>query len=173
MQAEISYFILRDVEPWEGARVFRLTGDPKVTRYMGFRTHTDEAQAVALIERYRMDASTRWFAVCYREAPLDIVGLAGLEVRGHAATTSLMFRSDWKARGAGIQFAEPFAAWIMTHPTVWRLWSYVHVDNLLGQRATVRTGAKPEGRLRRFEFFPNISDEPQDVYVYSIVRDDL
>ena len=33
-----------------------------------------------------------------------------------------------------------------------------------------RMGAEREGRLRRFEMFPNLSDEPQDCFVYSIVR---
>jgi RimJ/RimL family protein N-acetyltransferase len=173
MNAELGRFVIRDLEPWEGASVFRLTGDPKATRYMGFRRHVTEAQATDLITRYKGPNNGRWLAICPKENPVDVLGIVGLEIRGHAATMSLMFRSDWKARGAGIQFAEPFAAWVMTHPTIWRLWSYVHVDNLLGQRATLRTGAKLEGRLRRFEYFPNISDEPQDVYVYSIVRDDL
>lgn len=172
MNAEFGCFVLRDLEPWEGQRLFRITGDPKVTRYMGFKTHQTEAEATELIRRYA-DNSARWLAVCPKEDATDMFGIVGLEVRGHSATMSLMFRSDWKARGAGVQFAIPFVAWIFTHPTIWRLWSYVHVDNLLGQRATERTGAIVEGRLRRFEFFPNISDEPQDVFAYAIVRDDL
>lgn len=173
MIADCGPYVVRDIDPWEGSRVFRMTGDPKVTRYMGFRTHTDEAQATALVEKYKLDPSARWLAVCPPEDPTDMLGVAGLEVRGHSATLSLMFRSDWKARGAGVRFAVPFVAWIFTHPQIWRVWSYVHVDNLLGQRATERTGAIVEGRLRRFEYFPNISDEPQDVVLYGIVRDDL
>lgn len=172
MNAELGKFVVRDLEPWEGPRLFRITGDPKATRYMGFRTHQSEADAAAMIVTYA-DSVARWLAVCPKDDPTDVLGIAGLEVQRHSATMSLMFRSDWKARGAGVQFAVPFVAWVFTHPGLWRLWSYVHVDNLLGQRATERCGAIVEGRLRRFEIFPNISDEPQDVFVYGIVRDDL
>lgn len=170
MNVELGRFVLRNINPWEGPRVFRLTGDPAVMRYMGFAVHTSEAQAIALIERYRNSTECRWFAVCPKDDPTDVLGVVGFEVRGHQATLSLMFRNDWKARGAGRGFAAPFVQWIFTRPQIWRVWSYVHVDNKGGQHATERLGALREGRLRRFEYFPNISGEPQDVYVYSIVR---
>lgn len=172
MIADCGPYVIRDLEPWEGPRLFRITGDPVATRYMGFQTHRTESEAAELIARYA-DNAARWLAVCPKNEPTDILGIAGLEVRGHSATMSLMFRSDWKARGAGAKFAIPFVAWVMSHPGVWRLWAYVHVDNKLGQGAVLRCGATCEGRLRRFEYFPNVSEEPQDVFVYSIVRDDF
>lgn len=169
MIAECGPFVVRDIAPWEGAKVFRMTGDAATMRYMGFRCHDNEAQATELIARYQT-AQAKWLAVCPKDDPADIYGIVGLEVIRHQATLSLMFRRDWKVRGSARKFAEPFIAWIFTHPQIWRLWSYVHVDNVLGQRATERLGAVQEGYLRRFEYFPNISEVPQDVYVYSIVR---
>jgi len=173
MHAELGDFVCRDLEPWEAPQVFRITGDPKATRYMGFRTHQTVGEAEALMKLYAAGSGGKWLAVCPKETPTDVLGLFGLEVSGHAATVSCMFRSDWKARGAGLRFGAPFAAWIMSHATIWRLWSFVHVDNILGQRVTVRSGALVEGRLRRFGYFPNVSNEPQDVYVYSITKDDM
>jgi len=167
--AQIGRFIIRDLAPWEGKALFRLTGDPVVTRYMGLRTHQTVDEATTLIEVYR-NSPTKWQAICPADNPPDVLGVVGFEVRGHQVTMSIMVRSDKAARGVGREFGAPFAQWIMTHATVWRLWSYVHVDNIAGQRVTERTGAIKEGRLRRFEYFPNVSDEPQDVYVYSIVR---
>ncbi len=147
-----------------------MTGDAKVTRYMGFATHTHVDQATDLIRVYKGNPAQRWLAVTPKADQADVRGVCGFEVQGHSATLTLMFRSDWKARGAGLTFARLFVEYIFTHPTIWRVWSYVHVDNLLGQRATERTGAFREGRLRRFEYFPNLSTtEPQDVYVYAIV----
>lgn len=170
MNAELGRFVIRQLDPWEGSRVFRLTGDPTIMRYMGFRTHTSDNEAAALIERYAGSRS-KWLAVCLKDDPADVLGIVGFEVQRHQATLSLMFRNDWKARGAGREFAVPFVQWIFTHPQIWRVWSYVHVDNKAGQHATEKTGAKREGRLRRFEVFPNLGPEPQDVYVYAIVRD--
>lgn len=169
-QAQLGRFLVRDLNPWEGPGLFALTGDADVMRYMGFKRHDTVDQATKLIQLYQ-DSPTRWLVVCHAASPADILGVVGLEIRGHQATISLMFRRDWKARGAGREFGKPFVDWIFTHPQIWRLWSYVHVDNVQGQRVTEKIGAQIEGRLRRFEFFPNISeDEPQPVYIYSIVR---
>lgn len=166
MTVRLGRLLLRDLFPWDGAQVFAMTGDPTVVRYMGFPVQKSVDEATALIERYQ-NAPTKFQAICLDD---DMLGIVGLEVRGHQATISLMFRSDWKTRGVGREFSKPFIDWIFTHPTIWRLWSYVHVDNVPGQRVTERLGAAREGRLRRFEYFPNVSTEPQDVFVYSIVR---
>lgn len=169
MIAPVGPYFIRSIDPWEAPRVFALTGDPDVMRYMGFRRHENEVQAMQLIQRYNTNQHGRYFAVCSEDDPM--IGIAGFEVQGHSATLTLMFRNDRAVRGAGRRFSVPFVQWIFTHPQIWRVWSYVHVDNIAGQRVTERTGAQREGRLRRFEFFPNVSDEPQDVYIYSIVRD--
>lgn len=165
----IGRFLVRDINPWEGAKIFALTGDPDVMRYMGFAMHRSIDDAAMLIARYR-DAPSRFQAVCPTDDPADVLGIVGLEVQGHQAALTIMFRRDWKTRGAGREFSKPFVQWIFMHPQIWRVWAYCHVDNLPVQRVLERMGAGREGRLRRFEFFPNVSTEPQDVYVYSIVR---
>ena len=170
MIAELGRFVVRDLNPWEGSRVFALTGNPAVMKYMGFRTHTDERQAELLITIYH-DAPGKWLAVCLKDEPQDILGIVGFEVQRHSAALTIMFRGDWKARGAGREFSVPFVQWIFTHPTIWRVWAYCHVDNIPVQRVLERMGAQREGRLRRFEVFPNVSEDPQDVYVYSIIRE--
>lgn len=169
MTARLGRFLIRDIHPWEGPGVFALTGDRNVMRYMGFKVHDTVDEATALIRQYRQ-APSRFQIVCLDGDPTDILGIVGLEVQRHQATMSIMFRRDWKARGAGREFSKPFVQWIFTHPHIWRVWTYVHVDNMPGQRVTERCGALKEGRLRRFEVFPNVSTEPQDVFVYSIVR---
>jgi [ribosomal protein S5]-alanine N-acetyltransferase len=167
--AQVGCFVARDLNPWEGPALFVMTGNPDVTRYMGFRTHKSVDEATKLIEQYR-NSPTKWLAVCPAEAPGDIIGVVGFEVARHQATMSIMFRPDWKARGAGREFCKPFVQWIFTHPQIWRLWTYVHISNIQGQRVTERMGATREGLLRRFEFFPNVSTEPQACYIYSITR---
>lgn len=169
MTAQLGRFVVRDVNPWEVAGVFALTGDPDVTRYLGFRTHETVQQTAALIEQYR-SSPTKWQVVCDAADPTDVLGIVGFEVRGHQAIVTIMFRKGEKARGAGREFSKPFVQWIFTHPQIWRVSAYCHVDNVPVQRVLERMGAEREGRLRRFDFFPNVSDEPQDVYVYSIVR---
>lgn len=162
--------IVRDIQPWEGPGVFALTGDRDVMRYMGFKVHDTVQEATALIATYRQSPA-RYQAVCLDGGVTDILGIVGVEIIGHQATVTIMFRRDWKARGAGREFSVPFVRWLFTHSQIWRVWAYCHVDNLPVQRVLERMGAAREGRLRRFAMFPNVSDVPQDAYVYAIVRD--
>lgn len=169
MTAQLGRFLIRDLNPWEGAALFALTGDAEVMKYMGFKMHTDVRQAELLITVYKT-SPTKWQAVCSVDNPANVLGIFGLEVCGHQAAMTIMFKRTRAARGAGREFSVPFVQWILTHPEIWRVWAYCHVDNLPVQRVLERMGAEREGRLRRFAFFPNISDVPQDAYVYSIVR---
>jgi len=170
MTARLGRFVIRDIHPWEGPGVFALTGDRDVMRYMGFKVHDTVQQATELIQQYQ-NAPSKYQAVCLEDSPSDILGIVGLEVRGHQVAMTIMFRRDWKARGAGREFSKPFVQWIFTHPSIWRVWAYCHVDNIPVRRVLERMGAQCEGRLRRFEMFPNVSTEPQDCFVFSIVRD--
>lgn len=170
VQAKLGRFLIRDINPWEAPGVFALTGDRGVMKYMGFKRHETVQEAGELISRYR-EAPARYQAVCLDGEPTDILGIVGLEVLRHQATMTIMFRTDWKARGAGREFSVPFVQWIFTHPHIWRVWAYCHTGNVAVQRVLERMGAGLEGRLRRFEIFPNVDPAvPQDVFVYSIVR---
>lgn len=171
MIAECGPYVVRDLNPWDGPRVFRLTGNPVTMRYMGFRVHETVDEATALIERYRANPLGKWLAVCPKDDPAAVLGLVGFEVQRHQATLTIMFRNDRRARGAGRAFSVPFVQWIFTHAEIWRVWAYCHVDNVPARRVLERMGAVREGKLRRFETFPNIAVEPQDVYVYAIVRE--
>lgn len=169
MTALLGRFMIRDIHPWEGPGLFALTGDRDVTRYMGFPVHACVADATKLIGQYKSSLS-RYQAVCLESSPYDIIGIVGVEINRHSATLTIMFRRDWKARGAGREFSAPFVKWLFTHSQVWRVWAFCHIDNVPVQRVLERMGAQREGCMRRFETFPNISTEPQDCYLYSIVR---
>ncbi len=46
MTAQVGRFTLRDLNPWEGPALFVMTGNPDVTRYMGFRTHKTKRRSL-------------------------------------------------------------------------------------------------------------------------------
>lgn len=161
-------FTIGDVQPWDVSSIFHLFSDAETVRYLGVRRMTHWTEARDLIERYR-SGPTRWLTV--HDAG-RFLGLVGVEVEGHQATVLIAFNRSRLARGAGRSFSVPLVHWIFTQPGIWRVWAYCHVDNIPVQRVLERMGAECEGMLRRYAFFPNIDAEaPQDVYVYSIVRD--
>lgn len=166
--AQLGRFGIRDLHPWEGPALFALTGDPEVMRYIGFPLHKSVNEATALISQYQK-SQARYKAVCSLEGG-EVLGVFGMEIVRHSVTLTIMFRRNWKARGAGREFSKPLVQWIFTHPGIWRVWAYCHVDNVPVQRVLERMGAEREGRMRRFEVFPNVSTEPQDCYLYAITR---
>jgi [ribosomal protein S5]-alanine N-acetyltransferase len=164
--AQLGRFTVRDVNMWDALDIFTLFGDPQIVHYMGLLQLHTFAEASALIERYQ-SSSTRWLAIC---EGLKFLGIVGLEIKGHQAAITIAFKHTGSARGAGREFSKPFVQWIFTHPQIWRVWAYCHVGNIPVQHVLERMGAEREGQLRRFAVFPNISDEPQDCYIYAIVR---
>ena len=167
--AQIGRFTVRDVNVFDGAALLALFGDDETVRYMGLPKLQSIEDAYELVERYQ-SSPTKWLAVCDGAEFGEFLGVVGLETKGHQATVTIAFKRTGKARGAGREFSKPFVQWIFTHPQIWRVWAYCHVDNIPVQRVLERMGAEREGRLRRFEYFPNVSELPQDVFVYSIVR---
>lgn len=168
-QINLGRFIIRDFNPWDGPRVFALTGDEQVMKYMGFKTHRTVAEATELILQL-LNSPSRFQVVCLDGEPDDVLGILGFEVQGHQATMTIMFRRDYKARGAGREFSRMFVKWIFMHQSIWRVCAFCHVDNVPVQRVLERMGAEREGRLRMFHYFPNLSTVPQDVFMYSITR---
>lgn len=167
MIVQIDRFTVRDLNHWDSVEMLSLFGDPETVRYMGVRQLGNMKEAIALVQRLQSSAA-QWFAIC---DGVTFLGVAGFEVQRHQATVTIAFKRCKAARGAGRLFSRAFVKWIFAStPEIWRVWAYCHVDNAPVQRVLARMGAEREGRLRRFEYFPNVSDEPQDVYVYSIVR---
>lgn len=151
---------------WHAPALFELTGDPRVTRYLGFRTHETVHDAARLIEEYARGPAA-WQAA--HDDSGRLVGVVGTEKRGHILAMALY--GNPKFRGFGRTAAVPLIDHAMMHdPDVWRVWAHCHVDNVPVQRVLERLGAEREGRMRRYAVFPNISDEPQDCYLYAITK---
>jgi ribosomal-protein-alanine N-acetyltransferase len=164
-------FAIRDVTIWDAPWLLKITGDPEATRYLGFRTHTSVRQAEELIELYGSNPSMKAIAVVDRAAPGELLGVIMWEVQGHIATVAILANiHDRRAAGIGRLVCAPFVATLLRQPAIWRVWSYVHVDNVASQRVTERSGAVQEGVMRRYAICPNISDEPQDHYLYAITK---
>lgn len=159
--------IPRELLPWDATALFRLTSDPTVTRYLGFRTHTHVDDAAKLIAAYRT-GSGRWFAVW--DGP-RIAGVVGAERQGHAAALALY--AGRPVRGFGRVTGTAFVQWAFDNPEVKRVFAHCHTDNVPVQRVLERMGATREGRMRNYAVFPNISPEPADCYLYSLLPGEL
>lgn len=166
-------FAVRPTCLWDDAWLFKITGDPEATRYMGFRTHRTIDDARRMLEDYETSPST-FLAVTLRDEPGQLLGVIAYEVVGHQATLSVKLNQhDRRVRGATRLICKPFLWALLMQPNIWRVWSFVHVDNIVSQRTTEKCGATCERTARRFAMFPNLSDEPQDCRIYAMTKEDL
>ena len=53
---------------------------------------------------------------------------------------------------------------------IWRVQAHCYVDNPASVRVLEKCGMQKEGLVRRGFMFPNLSDEPGDVYLYAVTR---
>lgn len=157
----------RELNVWDAERLYALTSDPIITRYLGFRTHTDVGQAAALIAGYHKSAGV-WRAAHPEGEPSNILGVWGCEQQGHSISFAIYFARTWRARGCGRGVSTDLVKIALERPAVRRVWAHVHVDNLPCIRVLERMGAVREGRMAKYAVFPNISEEPQDCYLYAI-----
>lgn len=171
MNQKFDRLAVRDLTPWDAEWLFKITGDPDATRYMGFRTHKTVAEAAEMLEVYAASPTT-FLAVVDKEAPGELLGVFAYEVSGTQCTIGLKFNlNDRRARGGGRLVAKPFVDGLLSSPKIWRVWSHCHVDNVAGHRATERCGAVLEGIMRRYSIFPNVDPEiPQDCRLYAITK---
>lgn len=158
-------YLARPLGPWDAMELFRLTGDPVVTRYLGFRRHETPRDTEELIAAYNSGPGS-WRGIWDGST---LAGVIGAEVQGHSAAMAIYFASA--ARGAGRSISIPFVRQLFAKaPSVVRCWAHCHVDNRPVQAVLRRMGATQEGRLRRYAVFPNVSPEPADCFLYSILR---
>lgn len=161
---------VREVLPWDAPWLFKITSDPKAVRYMGLSVHQTVHDAYRLIEQYRLSQST-FLAIVDRSFPGELLGVVGYEVQGHSvAMTVKLNLHDRRVYGAARTVCVPFVKELLAQPPIWRVWAYCHVDNMPVQRVLQRMGATCEGVMQRYAVFPNISTEPQDCKLYSIVK---
>jgi len=165
---------LRGITPFDAPWLFKITGDPVATKYLGFRTHDTVHDASRLIETYLHRSPSTWLAIVDSGRPGELLGAIGYETSGHSVTVAIYTNlHDRRARGAARLVFQPLIRQLLQQPSIWRVWSHVHVDNTASRRATEKVGGKLEGIMRRYTVFPNMSDEPQDCALYSITKDDL
>ena len=73
-------------------------------------------------------------------------------------------------QGLMTEAAAALTAWLLAQPDIWRVEAMVDIDNPGSARVMEKIGMTLDGRLDRWGYHPNVSDEPRDLYLYSITR---
>ena len=165
--------ILRPPDPSDAEALFAAyASDPEVTRFLRWtpKTHPDELRDFL---RGAQEISARgeelhWvLEVRESHSPAGILtvwyGEHGAEL-GFALSRALWGRGYMTEAGSAI------IGWVLRDGAIYRVWAYCDCENEASIRVLEKLGLEKEGRLRRWAIHPNVSDEPRDVFVFSLVR---
>ncbi|MGV0853364.1 GNAT family N-acetyltransferase [Mycolicibacterium phlei] len=145
----------------------RITSDPQVARYMAWRTHADVAETRRVITGlFNVGGETVWL-IELRDGggPIGVIGWRRLQP--HIIDFGYYLGRRWWGQGYMSEAVRLILDKAQHDPTVYRISAYCHVDNTASARVLERSGLTREGRLVRYAVLPNISDEPQDCYLFA------
>lgn len=164
--------LLRKPLPYDAPMLFaRVSGDPEVTRHLGWRTHADPAQTQRQIShdlaRWQRDVARTWVLVADDGEPGGLLQLLG---QGHSMRLGFALARELWGRGLASEALTAVLDEAFRHASLYRVEAVCDIDNLRSARTLLRVGMQAEGRLRRYILHPNLSPEPRDVLLHAKVR---
>jgi RimJ/RimL family protein N-acetyltransferase len=172
---ETERLFLRRPRPGDAESIFsRYAGDPAVTKFVGWPTHTavDDTKGFLAFCDTEWD---RWPAGPYlilSRADGELLGGTGLgfETASRASTGYVLARDAW-GRGVATEALQAMVG-VAANIGVQRLYALCHVEHRASARVLEKCGFEREGILRRHERFPNLTPPAvADVLCYSTIFD--
>jgi len=146
--------------------------DPKVTRYLTWRPHSDINVTREFLERcireWERGNSFSWVIELKDNGKL--IGMVELTINAHRASLGYVLARPYWSQGYAAEAAGEVVNWAIKHPHIYRVWAVCDVENVASARVLEKIGMRREGILRRFILHPNIDEEPRDCYCYSKVK---
>ena len=145
---------------------------PEVTRFLTWYPHTNVEQSGALMQR----SIAAWEGETHFRYLLEIKenkSLAGMiELRMEPIKMSFGYTGARDQWGKGYMTEAVLASirWAFQQSPIHRVYATTDVENVPSRRVMEKAGMQCEGILRKDSIHPNISNEPRDCYIYSIVK---
>lgn len=166
---------LRRVEEGDKLDIFTYASDPELTRWMTFPIHRslDDTQAFLDYIQPVMDADREFsWAIRCSDVGSQLLGIVSLTRSNHGLELGYALnRAHW-GNGYVPEAATALREWSFTVEKTQRLWASCHIDNQQSARVLRKLGMAEEGTLRNWHLYPNLGDNPQDCYVFSMTPED-
>jgi len=150
-------------------------GDPRVTRYMLWRTHANQATSERylsyVIQRNGMGVEWSW-AITLPDND-QCIGMVSIIPDRHKAELGYVLAYDYWGRGIMTGIASTMLHWCFKRAGLARVWATCASANAASARVLEKSGLRREGVLRGWLVFPNLTRTPQDCYIYGLVRGDF
>jgi RimJ/RimL family protein N-acetyltransferase len=162
---------LRRQRQSDAEALFECVSDFEVARYMDWPLATSVDQIAGRIaERDELWAAGKEFYWVITEPQEDrAVGAISCRVDEHCVDFGFFVHRRYWGKGYATEAAQAIVDWARRHPTIRRVWATCDVDNVASAHVLEKVGLSREATLRRAIVRPNLSNEPRDALVYSLL----
>lgn len=172
-EIETERLLLRELLPEDTPAIYRLFGDPLVTRYYDLETYTDPEQARELIdffdESFELERAIRWGIE--RKADGVIMGTCGyVWLRTHRGEIGYDLHSDYWRQGYMREALDAILDFGFTELTLNRIEALVMLDNVASAGLLRSLGFQQEGILRQQDYFKGAF---HDMRLFSLLHDEF
>jgi RimJ/RimL family protein N-acetyltransferase len=148
--------------------------DPMATRYLSWNTHQSPEETFIFVQnamQWWNDGGPHLAWMMEWQALHQRVGSIGIDWHPPTITVGYVLGPLYWNHGFATEALKLVNAWCLTQPEVFRVQAYHDVDNPASGRVMEKAGMRREGIVRRWHIAPNVSDEPRDCVLWSIVRE--
>lgn len=146
--------------------------DSEVTKYLIWRPHEDVSETRAFVERcirgWKAGSNYPW--VVMRKEVNGLIGMIELRIVNNEADLGYVLAREAWGQGYGTEMAKSVVSWALAQKEIQRVWATCDCDNLASARVLEKAGLKFEKVLKGYIVHPNISDDPRDSLLYSVIK---
>ena len=172
-EIETERLLLREMLPEDAPAIYKLFGDPLVTRYYDLDTYENIAQAEELIEffdeSFELERAIRWGIE--RKSDGALMGTCGyVWLRTHRGEIGYELQSDYWRQGYMREALDAILDFGYTELTLNRIEALVMVDNAASAGLLTALGFTQEGILRHHDYFKGAF---HDMRLFSLLHDEF
>ena len=146
--------------------------DPEVTRYLSWPTHdsVDDTEGFLSYASKAWDEGSDFIWVIAPKEQNAACGTISFSIESHRAHLGFVIaRSEW-SKGYMTEACRALVDWLLQQPEVLRIEALCDVENVGSARVLEKSGLEREGTLRNWMVLPNLSDEPRDMHMHSLIK---
>jgi ribosomal-protein-alanine N-acetyltransferase len=146
--------------------------DPEVVKFLTWEPHQSVEQTRAFLQVILngSQAAVQFPYVIELRPDGPLLGMIECRREGTMADLGCVLAKVHWGKGYMTEAVKALVDWGLSQNDIFRIWSMCDLENPASARVMEKAGMTREGILRRRMIHPNVSDEPRDVYCYSIVK---
>lgn len=170
---ETTRLILRPPVIKDAEAIFaKYAQDSEVTKYLIWRAHKGVDETKAFVEGcicgWKTETCFPW--VVMRKEDNELIGMIELRIVGNEADLGYVLAHEAWGQGYATEMAKAVISWALDQKEIQRVWATCDWDNKASARVLEEAGLKFEKVLKGYIVHPNISEDPRDSMLYSIVK---